>query len=212
MKVAFSWMFGSMLALSPMAHQVQANIITGHFEGVLTGSSGGRAFPYADGAPVSGYFSYNSALLTGGGSTSYWDPSVIFRVSIDGQGFGTWGGPSDFGMPNRLSFYVDANGFPSVGNSASLFDLYIDGGFLSFNSYGVYWGTAEVTYTIPDACATSTLVGLSLLTLLVVTRLDRPNKAPIVHFISGISVICRNPPSTDENAQLPRFPRVLNIS
>jgi hypothetical protein len=167
----------SLLLVSTLSVEAN-NIVFGEFSGVLLSWTGGAQYPFTVGDPVTGTFQYDRDLLTGDGSTGYFDPSLEFSVSIDGKGFIRFSQNVEPDgrviHPVSFSFYVDANGFPSVGNGASLFDVGISpGGDIGFNSWGVYHGFAHVTYSIvgiPDGGATSILLGVALASLAVVRR------------------------------------------
>ena len=167
----------SLLLLSTSSVEAN-NIVFGEFSGVLVSSSGGYPFPYAVGDPVTGTFRYDRDLLVGGGTFGRLDPSLEFSVNIDGQPFIRF---SPYQLPDgrliapSFGFYVDANGFPSEGNGASAFDVYISGGFIGFSSYG-NGGAAQVTYSIigiPDGGATSILLGVAWTSLAIVRRFNR---------------------------------------
>jgi hypothetical protein len=168
----------SLLLLSPSSVEAN-NIVWGEFSGVLVSWHGGWPYTCSVGDAVTGTFQYDRDLLRGGGTFPF-DPSLEFSLSISG-------GPSiRFSQnvepdgqvihPVSFSFYVDASGFPSAGNGASLFDVGISpGGGIGFNSYGRYGGAAQVTYSIvtPDSGTTSILLGVALAGLAVVRRFSR---------------------------------------
>ena len=175
MKTYLVSLASSLLLVSTSSVQAK-NIVWGEFSGVLVSWHGGWPYTCAVGDPVTGTFQYDRDLLRGGGTFPF-DPSLEFSLSIHG-------GPSiRFSQnvepdgqvihPVSFGFYVDANGFPSDGNGASLFDVGIwQGGGIGFNSYGRYHGAAQVTYSIvtADSGTTSLLLGVALASLAIVRR------------------------------------------
>ena len=142
---------------------VEAIPVYGDFSGVVT-STNGVIVHYPVGTPLTGSFSYDLAT----------SPLVseTFIVNIGGQpfaGYNSWG-------TSGLSFWVDANGFPAGGSAASAWDLYISpGGGIGLSSWGNNI-TAQVTYEItgiPDAGATSLLLGIALAGVAVTRRFIR---------------------------------------
>jgi hypothetical protein len=168
----------SSLLLLCLSSAQAKNIVWGEFSGELVSWTGGWPYSFAVGDPVTGTFQYDRDLLNGDGSTGYFDPSLRFSVSVDGQGIiGFSQNVEPDGRvihPVSFGFYVDANGAPSAGNGASVFDVALwEGGGIGFNSYGVYQGAAQVTYTVftPDTGTTSILLGVAWAGLAFVRRL-----------------------------------------
>jgi hypothetical protein len=176
MRTYLVYIASSLLLLS-LSSVPAKNIVWGEFSGELVSWTGGWPYTCAVGDSVTGTFQYDRDLLTGDGSTGYFDPFLEFSLSVHG-------GPSIMFSQNvepdgrvihpvSFGFYVDANGFPSAGNGASLLDVGISpGGGIGFNSYGRYYGAAQVTYSIvtPDNGTTSILLGVALTSLAVVRR------------------------------------------
>ena len=143
-----------LIAVSP----VEAIPVYGTFSGAVTGT-GGTLVSYPVGTPVTGNYSYDFALLNGN-HTSPLDSTLTFVVYIDGQGYG-YSALNGSG----LGFSVDANGRPVSGSAAGSWDLLISSGGLTLWTFGNNYVSAQVTYatpSVPDAGATSSLLGIAL--------------------------------------------------
>ncbi len=162
----------AVLLLLPLA-PAKATLINGTFSGVVTGTSG--AFPFANGASVTGSFGFDSNFFRADSSgkfyTSLQDSSLFFNVFIAGQQLYGWTPQS-----GGLSIVMDSDGIPISGGAGGAWDLFIGaGGLLNFGGLNNS-GQAQVAYSIPavpDAGATSTLLGVALAGLAVGRRFLR---------------------------------------
>ena len=147
-----------LIAISPL----EAIPVYGDFSGAVTATRG-TLVSYPVGTPVTGNFRYDNSDPNGYES---------FVIYIDGDGYG-------YTSENRsgLSFGVDANGFPAGGTAGGAWDLYIgNGGSLGLSAFGDYGISVQVTYEItgvPDAGATSLLLGIALAGVAVTRRFIR---------------------------------------
>jgi hypothetical protein len=155
----------------------QANIISGTFSGLITSTSGSPSGNPQIGNSVSGNFSYDSSLLSGGRVTYLGFPgsdlSARLRIAVDGGIMGV--GSSFVGGYSPLFMQIGADGLPvdsyaangtftgrigfsgGVGTGVINNDLGSSGGVsFSITSYTL------TGFNAPDASATLALMGLAL--------------------------------------------------
>lgn len=159
-------------------------IYYGIFSGTVTSTTGWVA-PYPVGTPVTGTFSYDYDLLSPPDSeglrwTGHTDPKTIFNVNIDGRPFASYYNTLNL---EALGFSVDANGLPVSGGFYSTYRWSLDigsGGALYLSWIQTISDPqligAHVTYTIssvPEAAATSFLLGIALAGIGAAKRLMR---------------------------------------
>jgi len=160
-----------LLATSP----VRATLIYyGIFSGTVISSTGPDAAQFPVGTPVTGTFSYDHDLLFvnsfGQLQTLLNDPACSFLVNIGGY---TFGYPAD----SSLTFTVGANGLPISGNANGWWDLSFGNGYIGLVEMGLTsYVDSQVTYSIssiPDAGASSILLGIALASVAVTRRFFR---------------------------------------
>lgn len=178
----FIHLLGSALLLATVA-TCDANIVTGSFSGIVTGTNGVLHGSVQLGDAVSGAFGYDPSFLTSNGSVTLADHSAYLHFGVDGTGIGV-GANNLPPTTTYVTMSIGADGLPVssyVFNGVYTGSLGFSGGTGSggiFNdvgpSGGVWFSVTSFTvseFNAPDVSATCALMGFALVGLAGFKRL-----------------------------------------
>ena len=163
----------------------QANLVTGTFAGVVTGTNGVLHGSVSLGGAVSGTFGYDTSFLPPDGSVGLTDHSAYLVFDVVGTGIGV-GAANAPGGSSYVTMSIGPDGLPSssyVFNGSYTGNVAFSGGT---GGGGIYndvgpWGGVQfsvTSYTLsgfntPDAGTTFALLGFALTSLAGSKRFSR---------------------------------------